>query len=121
MSITLRILLIVISILTCAWMLHQIKKARVKIEDSVFWILFSGFLSIIGIFPGIAEWGASIVGVFSTVNFVFLSVLFILIVKLFRQTIKVSQLENKIQTLAQRYAEEHLDVCENERELQNLK
>ena len=104
MSIMLRVILIIASVINCVWILQQIRRAKVKIEDSVFWLLFSGVLIFISVFPKVVEWGTKITGVQSPVNFVFLAIIFILILKIFRMTVRISQLENKIQTFAQRYA-----------------
>ena len=104
MSMVLRIILIVLSILTCIWVLQKIRHAQAKIEDSLFWLFGSFFLIVISIFPQIIEWGALLTGVASPVNFLFLSVLFVLLVKIFLLSIKLSQLENKFQALVQRYA-----------------
>ena len=109
MSATLRIILILGSIATCIWVLVRIRKAQVKIEDSVFWFLFSAILVLIGVFPGIVSWGADIIGVLAPVNFIFLVVIFVLIVKLFRLSIRISQLDSKVQTLTQKYALDHMD------------
>ena len=100
----LRVILIIASVINCVWILQQIRKAKVKIEDAVFWILFSGVLIFISICPEVVEIGTKITGVQAPVNFVFLAIIFILILKIFRMTIRISQLENKIQTFAQRYA-----------------
>lgn len=110
MTITLRIILLVASILNCAWIIRRIRKAQAKIEDAVFWVLFSGLLIFMSIFPQVIEWGAKITGVQSTVNFVFLVIIFVLIVKLFRLSAKLSQLESKLQTFAQTYAIDKLDL-----------
>lgn len=104
MSVTLRISLIVVSVITCIWILRRIRKAQVKIEDSVFWFLFSTVLVLMGIFPQVMTEGAKIMGFQSPTNFVFLGIIFIMLVKLFRMSIKISQLESKLQGLTQRYA-----------------
>ena len=109
MSIVLRIILIIVSILNCGWILKRIQKSQVKIEDSIFWILFSGCLIFISIFPGIVEYGAKLTGIASPVNFVYLAIIFILILKIFRLSIRISQLESKLQTLAQKYALDHIE------------
>ena len=109
MSIVLRIILIIVSILNCGWILKRIQKSQVKIEDSILWILFSGFLIFISIFPGIVEYGAKLTGIASPVNFVYLAIIFILILKIFRLSIRISQLESKLQTLAQKYALDHIE------------
>ena len=43
-------------------------------------------------------------GIQSPVNFIFLAIIFVLIIKLFRMTIRVSQLSSKLQTLTQDFA-----------------
>ncbi len=114
MTITLRIILLLASALNCAWIIQKIRKAQAKIEDSIFWMLFSGLLVCMSIFPRIVEWGAAVTGVQSTVNFVFLIIIFVLIVKLFRVSVKLSQLEGKLQAFAQTYAIDKLNRSVNE-------
>lgn len=104
MTALLRIVLVVVSILNCVLILRRIRSSQVGIEDSVFWILYSGILILMSIFPQMLEYGAQFTGVQSPVNFVFLSIIFILQMKLFRMSIKISQLENKLKTFAQSYA-----------------
>lgn len=104
MTLVLRLVLILTPIATCVWILSRIRKSKMKIEDSVFWILFSFLLVVMGIFPQLVGLGARITGVQSSVNFVFLSIIFILILKMFRMSMKISCLENKLQTFVQIYA-----------------
>lgn len=104
MSILLRVILILVSMLTMFFMLRKIRHAKVQIEDTIFWIVFSALLIIISIFPQIADFCTRLLGIYSTVNFIFLFIIFVLIVKLFLMTIKISQLENKIKELVQNYA-----------------
>lgn len=104
MSITLRIALIVVSVCTCSWVLRSIRKAQIKITDSVFWILFSFVLLMISLFPQIVSFFSDLTGVQSPSNFIFLVIIFVLIVKIFRMSLRISQLESKLQTLAQHMA-----------------
>lgn len=104
MTFVLRLVLILSSIVNCIWILSRIRNSQMKIEDSVFWILFSFSLVTMGLFPGLVEFGAKLSGVQSPVNFVFLSIIFILILKMFRMSMKISRVENKLQTFAQTYA-----------------
>ena len=114
MSVTLRVLLVVVSVCTCAWVLHSIRRSQVKIEDSVFWFLFSALLVVMGIFPQIMTFGANLIGVIAPVNFVFLVIIFVLIAKLFRMNIRISQLNSKLQFLTERYALDHKRPDETE-------
>lgn len=107
MSVTLRIILVLVSLLTCIWIVRKIRKSQAKIEDSVFWLAFSSLLILISIFPQIVEFGARLAGVASPVNFLFLSIIFVLLAKVFLLSIRLSQLESKLQRFVQTYALEH--------------
>ena len=115
MTITLRIVLMIVSLLNCVWTLSSIRKARIKIESSIFWIVFSIVLLVISFVPELVEFGADLLGVQSPSNFIFLVIIFLLILKLFRLTMYLSQLEKKVDNLVQRYA---IDAHELENSLQ---
>jgi hypothetical protein len=104
MSWVLRAILILASVLTCFWILRKIRKSQVRIEDSVFWLLFSLGLIVLSLFPQLADWAAGLIGMISPVNFVFLSIIFVLLLKLFLLSIKISQQEYKLQRFVQSYA-----------------
>lgn len=104
MSIFIRILLVVGAIVLLAFMLRKIRLAKLKIEYTVFWIGFSCILVIMGVFPQIMSAISEFLGFKSTVNMVYVIVIFVLIVKLFYNTIQISALENKVDSLAQQIA-----------------
>ncbi|MCI8443179.1 MAG: DUF2304 domain-containing protein [Provencibacterium sp.] len=104
MSPTFRIILILVSVLTAFWVARKIRKAQIKIEDTLFWLLFSLLLIFLSLFPSIAVFCSNLIGIASTVNFIFLTIIFVLMVKVFLLSIKVSQLESKLQAFAQAYA-----------------
>ncbi len=99
-----RIVLIVVSLFTFFGIVKRIRNAKVQIENSIFWIGFSALLLLLSIFPGIATWVADLLGIYSTVNFIFLFVIFVLLVHQFSNSIKISQLEDKIKELTQEIA-----------------
>ncbi len=104
MSGFLRVSLIVVSLLTLWYTARKIRKSQLQIEDSIFWLGFSAVLVILSIFPSIANWAAGILGILSPVNFIFLAIIFILILKSFSLSIRLSQLDAKIRTLTQEVA-----------------
>ncbi len=104
MSVTLRVVLIAVSLLHFLWTMFQIKRAKVKIEDSVYWLCLSVILILMGVFPSVVMWGAGLLGIQSPVNFVFLVIIFCLSLKVFKLSIRISQLEYKLQVFTQRYA-----------------
>ena len=111
MTVVLRIILVIASLINCFWIIHRICKSQARIEDSIFWICLSGVLLIMSLFPELVILGTELTGVQSPVNFVFLCMIFILMVKLFHLSMKVSALENKLHELAQRYG---IDAFEKE-------
>lgn len=100
MSNTLRIVLLLSAILTAGWILKIVYKSKVKLGDAIFWICIAIMLVLLGIFPGIAYWCSDLLGIQAPVNFIFLFVLALVIVKLFTLSIKVSILEEKITVLS---------------------
>lgn len=69
-----------------------------------FWIIFSGVLVIISLFPWLVSLFTRLLGMQLPVNFVFMVFIFILLVKLFMMTIELSTLENKVKDLTQELA-----------------
>ena len=55
-SIYLRVLLVLGSISTAAFILKRIRQAKVQIEDCIFWLFFAAFLLLLSIFPEVASW-----------------------------------------------------------------
>ena len=110
MTPTLRVVLIVVSILTTFMIMRKIRQSKLQIEDSIFWLGFSSILIVFSIFPGLPDLLAELAGTYTTANFISLAVIFLLIVKMFHMSIKQSQLETKIKDLAQKIA-----LDENER------
>lgn len=100
MSTTLRVLLLIASIVTAIWMLRKIRKNRVKQEDATFWICFAIILAVLGIFPKLSYKMSALLGIQTPANFVFLSLIFLLIEKLLSLSIQISVLENKIEIMA---------------------
>lgn len=100
MALTLRIVLVACSLLTSVYAIRRIRSARVDIGDTVYWILFSFYLLLISIFPGIMSFFSRLLGIQSPVNMVFLSVIALLGYKCFTLSIKVSAMEIKLKTLA---------------------
>ena len=95
MSVILRILLIIASICLMCWILHKIKKLKVKMESAIYWIIFCFCLLMLAVFPQISFSLANIFGVMSPSNLVFL-----IIILIFTLSTAVSQLEEKIVVLA---------------------
>lgn len=100
MSVTLRVVLLCMALLTVVWILRKIYKCKVKLADAIFWFCFAILLAVLGVVPDIAYIFADIIGIQAPVNFIFLFILALVLEKLFTLSIKVSQLEDKITVLS---------------------
>ena len=114
MTMTLRIALILVSVVTFFLMMRKIRQSKVQIESAIFWIVLAMVLVVYSIFPAAADFCARVLGIYSTANFLFLVAIFLLIVKVFDMTIQISQLETKIKELVQQMA---LEEKKHEEEL----
>ena len=93
-----------------------------RIEDSIFWVIFCLMFVVFALFPTVADGLAALLGIYSTANFLFLFTIFILLMKLFSMSMTISTLETKIKELAQemalekaeRRADENGEFRENE-------
>lgn len=116
-----RIVLIVCSLLTSVFMIRKIRDSKLEIDHAVFWLLFALLLIVISIFPQLTIWGAKLLGIYSSTNFIFLAILFIVILKLFSATIEISNLEYRIKELAQKIAIEEKIKSDNEKTTEERK
>lgn len=104
MSVALKVLLIVISVLTLWYIQRKIKKSQMRIEDALFWFAVAVCLVIMSVFPQLIYKCSELLGFQAPVNFVFLVIVFLLLIKLFLLSIKVSQLESRLTSLAEEIA-----------------
>ena len=110
MTITLRLLCVIGAAITFFSMARQIKKSKIKIEDSIFWVLLAGLLLLVALVPEIASLTARLLGFQATSNFVFCALIAILLMKEFHNTMQISLLKHRVTELAQEMAlKEHKD------------
>lgn len=100
MSITIRILLFIAALFTLLYVLWKLRKERMPIRVSVFWILFAFIIVLMAIFPQIAIQFTRQLGIISPSNFIYLVFIFFAYIQLFSQSTKISRLENKIESMA---------------------
>ena len=99
-----RLLLIAGSLCTVLFILKRIRHAKIQIEDSIFWFIFSGLLLLLSLFPQIAYCVAARLGFISPINVVYLAIIFLLLIKQFFMSVRLSQMDSKIKALTQKVA-----------------
>ena len=75
---------------------------------------------VFSLFPAVADACAHLLGIYSTPNFLFLFMIFLLIVKVFGMTLQMSQMESKQKELVQRIALDQKDREELELRIQRF-
>ena len=113
MTATLRVVLVIASAFTACMIMKRIRESKLQIEDSIFWIGFSLVLLVFSIFPAVPDFLAHMAGTYTTANFIYIFVIFLLIVQMFRQTIKISRLESRLRELVQFIALEENEARAN--------
>ena len=104
MTLLFRIILLAVCLFTYFFLHHSIKKERMRIEESIFWLILSLLLLVFSIFSGIPDILARLLGIYSTANFLFLFVIFILLLRLFYVNAALGKLEERVKTLVQNEA-----------------
>ncbi|HIV87245.1 MAG TPA: DUF2304 domain-containing protein [Candidatus Pygmaiobacter gallistercoris] len=89
------------AVITMVYFIYKIRKNRLQIGYTIFWSLFSAFLVVLGAVPEIVGWAAGLIGVKSPANLLYLCIIFVLIIKQFTTTIKLSTMDRQITELTQ--------------------
>ena len=120
MTVIFRVILVIVSILTMAFMMRKIRQAKVQIEAALFWVIMALILVVFSLFPAVADACAHLLGIYSTPNFLFLFMIFLLIVKVFGMRLQMSQMESRQKELVQRIALDQKDREELELKIQRF-
>lgn len=115
MSITLRIILIICSIIAFVLVVRKIKQSKLKITDCIIWIIGSILLIFMSVFSNFVTWISSQLGFIAPVNFVFFIMIVFLLIELFDYNMRISLLNEKIKNLNHYIALKEYDE-KNERE-----
>ena len=119
MTTVFRVILIVVSVFTMAFMMRKIRQSKIQIEAAMFWVFMSAVLVVFAVCPPVADTCARLLGIYSTPNFLFLLMIFLLMVKVFTLTLQVSQLESKQKELVQQMALEQFEREQKDEKSEN--
>ena len=108
MSNVIRILLLVGAVCTFIYVFKGVKKSRFKAEETFFWIFFCLIFVLLSVFPGIVDWFSRLLQVATPINLVFLTVIFLLLIKVFAMDRKIAKTEHQLTEMTQRIAIDRL-------------
>ncbi|MBO4352528.1 MAG: DUF2304 domain-containing protein [Eggerthellaceae bacterium] len=112
MSSALRIILLIAAIAVVVYLLRAVKRSKMRIEDTVFWVVLGAIILLFAIFPQIVTALAGLLGIASEQNFVFMFFIFVLAARAFFNSRDNSDQETKLRELTQQIALERLDHYE---------
>lgn len=116
MPVTLRVLLFVFSLLSFLFVVRSLRKARVQLYDTTFWIFLAALMVVLSIFPQLAISLSELIGIQSPVNMVFLIIIFFLLGHCFIQSLRFSRLEERFNKMVSDKALKDLEKEENSKE-----
>ena len=99
MSFILRIILIICSLISFILCIKKVRQSKMRVADSIIWIIGSFVLILMSVFSEAVEWVAIKLGFIAPVNFVFLVVICFLLVESFISNLKISMLNEKVKNL----------------------
>lgn len=99
MSITLRVILLIGSVISFILCVRRIKQAKLKVENSIIWMAGSFVLILMSIFSNAVGWLSNKLGFMAPVNFVFFMIMVFLLIQVFVDNIRLSELNEKIKNL----------------------
>ena len=109
MSYRVRVLIAIGGVLIFAFIIMNIRRSKMVIGESVFWVLFSLFLLIVGLFPELIFALARTLHVASASNLAYLIMIALLLIRIFQQDLKISRLQTKLTKLVQDEANREAD------------
>lgn len=105
----LRVLLILGALMALVVVGRKVKKNKILIEDAVFWVVLAAIFVLLAVFPEIAICIANLLGFISPTNFIYLSIIALLLWKVFVDSAEISRLKTKVNELAQEISLNHKD------------
>jgi len=103
-SLHLRFFLLIISGLFFVYIFFAVRKKDLLLRDSLLWMLMALIMLLLAVFPGIAVWLSSLIGIETPSNLVFFAALIMVLILLFRQTAAMSKMSMQIARLTQEIA-----------------
>ena len=113
------IFFVVVAIISIIYILYEIRKEKLSVSDSMFWLLGCLVIAILSIFPNIIIYISNFVGIEYAPSLLFLLAIISLIGLNFKQVKRIRKLEEKITDLAQNLA--IIKADEDEIKKENIK
>jgi len=91
------------------YFIRKIRRSKIKINHSIFWMVFGLILLSLAAIPESFFWISYLLGFQSPANLLYVLVIFLMVIKLFTTTMRLSKLSEQVEALAQELAIYQLD------------
>ena len=100
MTLILRILLLIGALFAMGIVINSVRKSKIRISDSVYWVVSAGILVLFALIPQLAYFFSGLFGFMSPANFVLMLVIVMILIRLFHQSCAISKLTYKVEQLS---------------------
>ena len=104
MTLVLRILLLIGALFAMGIVINSVRKSKIRISDSVYWVVSAGILVLFALIPQLAYFFSCLFGFMSPANFVLMLVIVMILIRLFHQSCAISKLTYKVEQLSSELA-----------------
>ena len=104
MTLVLRILLLIGALFAMGIVINSVRKSKIRISDSVYWVVSAGILVLFALIPQLAYFFSGLFGFMSPANFVMLLVIVLMLIRIFHQSCAISKLTFKVEQLSSELA-----------------
>lgn len=117
MSVASYILGIVGALLTLIVVIELLRRGRLRERHAIWWLVAGVLALIVGVFPGVLEWAARLVGIGIPTNLVFFISIAVLFLVCIQHSSELTKLEDQTRALAERSTLQSLRIDELERRI----
>ena len=100
MTLVLRILLLIGALFAMGIVINSVRKSKIRISDSIYWVVSAGILVLFALIPQLAYFFSGLFGFMSPANFVLLLVIVLMLIRIFHQSCAISKLTYKVEQLS---------------------
>ena len=100
MTLVLIILLLIGALFAMGIVINSVRKSKIRISDSVYWVVSAGILVLFALIPQLAYFFSGLFGFMSPANFVLMLVIVLMLIRIFHQSCAISKLTYKVEQLS---------------------
>lgn len=103
------------ALLTLLVVIEMLRRGRLRERHAIWWLVAGTLALVVGVFPGVLDWAAKVVGIGLPTNLVFFVSIAVLFLVCIQHSTELTKLEDQTRTLAEEAALLDLRIAELER------